>query len=664
MIPLRRSSRIAATRVARGLKPDDFAKLERATIGRRRASLRTREAILELDDVSGPVHEVEHPQFRYTRTTYSMEVLRDIPESSPQERAGDMYGYIERLLSDSRSYTTHSGHGKRTFRTDFTDERLLYIFNMSNAMQTLINKHVRRHKLRPADRLQVQIEIAGSDTTEHISSPLRPYADSRVSPDQTTWKENHTLLMSKLLKFLYVYYGRTESKLNISLAHYRMAGGGTHKRVSDIGSLFTKKCVTRMLNIGDEFCGALALVYARYVINDDAKACRTFKRHMANYEKYHAEFRRSALDLYEEACVEPGYVLVDEHTIKKFERVLKRRIIIHSFEQLSVHNKPYVFTPADKYVDDVHLILANDHYHYVSSPAALLSCKQFCRLCCRGFQHNKHVCRFDPSCKHCAHKKCDHADAAGEGLQLRCDTCNFTFKTQKCFDNHRIPVGKARGAASLCSKVHNCKHCNMSYKTSKQSKKHICFKIQCSICKGEYDYRSKHTCYLQKVKTFQEKLADRANQRLKKGEERKTADDVEVPTKRLIFADIECCLEPLSEMHYKHIPGCVVACVVDFTVGETPALDNIKTFQRTDPSSAPSAALSDFCKWLISPENSHATVFFHNLKGYDAHPILEYCQLNSIEVELTGRTKVMTFTIPSIHMRFIDSLNYLSYPLR
>ena len=126
-------------------------------------------------------------------------------------------------------------------------------------------------------------------------------------------------------------------------------------------------------------------------------------------------------------------------------------------------------------------------------------------------------------CLHCDHKsssrethyncpllcrKCSQENCHGPEYQLCCLLCKIVFKTQKCFDNHKLKgklikhlwdllsISGSRHGKSRCESTSFCEKCQMSYYTNKKNKKeaHMCGLKFCKTCGVPRE--KDHVCYL------------------------------------------------------------------------------------------------------------------------------------------------------------------------
>ena len=254
----------------------------------------------------------------------------------------------------------------------------------------------------------------------------------------------------------------------------------------------------------------------------------------------------------------------------------------------------------------------------------------YCTTCNKGYDHEeRHNCKVKCSC--CHRKKC----RVEEGTRLiwkSCQDCNRFFKGEGCYANHKErKKSKGTNLRSVCDNFKKCKLCKkMINCKGREMKSHRCGEIKCSACK-EFVNIETHKCFIQphgqKEKKFVEEHAECI---------------VEVEQKYLFF-DFECIQETGI-----HVPNLVI--IHDMEGNE---------IMFKGPNTR-----DDFCNWLFTEEHEGVRCIAHNLKAYDGYFILQYLynQIILPELLLNG-TKIMSITVPSLNIKFIDSLNFIPMAL-
>ena len=90
------------------------------------------------------------------------------------------------------------------------------------------------------------------------------------------------------------------------------------------------------------------------------------------------------------------------------------------------------------------------------------------------------------------------------GQPTPCNQCNFTFKSQKCFTNHKSPSKKSKtskGGKSRCDLFKKCPQCNITLNQSNRKlEDHVCYETLCKFC-HEYVTEDRHQCYQRCIRT-------------------------------------------------------------------------------------------------------------------------------------------------------------------
>ena len=76
--------------------------------------------------------------------------------------------------------------------------------------------------------------------------------------------------------------------------------------------------------------------------------------------------------------------------------------------------------------------------------------------------------------------------------------------------------------------------------------------------------------------------------------------------------------------------------------------------------------LETFCEWLIHRRHQHYTVLAHYGKGYDFQFIMNHCITQNIRHKsIYNGSKIMYLEIQhGLHLRFVDSFNFMTMPLK
>jgi hypothetical protein len=164
----------------------------------------------------------------------------------------------------------------------------------------------------------------------------------------------------------------------------------------------------------------------------------------------------------------------------------------------------------------------------------------------------------------------------------------------------------------MCNLNILCKDC-----PDKDASKHVCGYRFCRTCK-KYEHVN-HKCFIQPLAMPKEYTED------------------------YIWFDFEA-----EQTTGKHVVNLGVAQYFD----ESKPMKVIQTIQ-------------EFCLWAFDKQHEGYTFIAHNSAGYDGHFILNYCYKNSLKpFTIYNGSKIMYMSIEKYNIRFIDSLNFISAPLR
>jgi hypothetical protein len=135
-----------------------------------------------------------------------------------------------------------------------------------------------------------------------------------------------------------------------------------------------------------------------------------------------------------------------------------------------------------------------------------------------------------------------------------------------------------------------------------------------------------HKCYIKKLK----------------------AKDIKPPQTRVIYYDYETYTDKETMLH---VPCLIVAFRDDSDV-------LTKHIFYTN---------EEFCQWLFTKKNEGFVCIAHNSKGYDIHFIKHYLRMAEKPIQyepIDVGNKTLMLSIPALKMRFLDSMAFISGPLR
>ena len=314
---------------------------------------------------------------------------------------------------------------------------------------------------------------------------------------------------------------------------------------------------------------------------------------------------KKARELHELANVPLGPCGIPE--VKMFQKHLTDyEINIVSAE----HNSSIIHPPkpTTSNAKPIYLHLHHNHYDVITSMPGFLGNSYFCHKCRRSYdQALNHLC--PGMCKSCRSLDCTVKDP------MECDQCGRMFKSKTCYDKHKEPVGKGK---SVCQGIKKCKKCGKSLNV-RNFKNHVCGR-ECTTCGVILKGKDEHKCYVQKTEHSEESQYN-----------------------ELLFFDSECTQE--GGIHKPNL------CIVHNEAGDE------WVFQGKNTN-------VDFCKWLFTKEHKDCIVVAHNFQGYDGYFIQNFLNENGVKYEVILRgAKILSMTIPTFNIKFIDSLNFIPMSL-
>ena len=328
------------------------------------------------------------------------------------------------------------------------------------------------------------------------------------------------------------------------------------------------------------------------------------------------------------------------------------------------------------------------HVDVVLSPLAFVNRNYFCAVCLKAY-NNAGDHRFEVTCWRCQGR--DKPACVGE--LRRCDECLRWFAGDQCFLQHQ--------QLKTCQRRRYCRKCSAYLADGRAILKHVCGHKVCRKCHVLYRVKAgeDHLCFMQPL------TANRSRRRPKnKGgaqchpPEEPVSDDADCaeegeadqrPTFRYVVWDSETSQSfdndsPRMTLSVNCVAARMVCSLCQKLSANAPCTgcglrDRDVCFYGTD-------AMDRFCRWLVEGnevsggggggggggvdvDDNEAplvtTCFAHNLKGFDAFPLLRwmYAQKLVPDVIMTGR-KVMSIALPVYRLRFLDSLCYLPMPLK
>ena len=518
---------------------------------------------------------------------------------SESEQSEDEQGQYYYQLESRRKY-----HSKK-FGMTATDHRVR--FNNVLADRDLLESYETTHKIFHHLLEDVKEGMAPNDQVRFI---LR--SDQLETPISLPFMTVERLTTERVYSELErVIQSNQEFRLNdtvtIDINHVLApVGSGRKKRTTfNIDDyLSEKKSVVRIKNI-DDLCLARALVVARAKKDNDPRygSIKDSRRPLQ---------REKAYDLHEAANVPLGPCGLNE--VALFQQYLSDyQIMVISGD----HNNSIIYPPQPPGTDEkphLTLYLHDNHYDVINRVPGFLGRWYFCFRCYKAYDHTTdHLCT--NMCRSCR----------GFGCQLEndgivCRECKRLFKSQSCYDRHKMePIND--GGRTVCQAIRECEKCGKSMDIRKiRDGGHICGR-KCRTC-GVVITRedTEHKCYIQPLE-----------------------QDEDSSYNHMLFFDFEA-----TQEHGTHQPN---LCVVHDEEKE------VALFQGKD-------TVNDFCQWLFTPQHKGCIVVAHNFQGYDGYFIADYLVQNAIKYEIIYRgAKSLTLKVPDWDIKFIDSINFIPMAL-
>lgn len=373
-----------------------------------------------------------------------------------------------------------------------------------------------------------------------------------------------------------------------------------------------KKSIIQIKN-KDDMCVARAIATGKcrveYGVNskeyDNCKRGRKIQETLA----------REILDLCE---LEPRKLNLDD--IIKIEDTIDYQITVidgNNYNNIlypDINKKEYMPPEDDEMT--IYLYYHKGHTDLIANNrvAGFFGKENFCHKCKKTYKKKDcHKCKF--KCNMCCRVDCPAIDMMNKKFTINCKDCNRYFPCEECFDNHLEPDKKG---LSVCNKVWKCQTCKKVLSRETQPPEtHVCGDYLCSNCKCIVP--KDHKCYMmpKKIKEYSEKY---------------------------IFFDFESDIS--GEQHE-----------VMFSISMY--FDSPKPVEHRD--------IKEFCSWAFDPSKHKGYTFIaHNGKGYDYQFIIrwiyEYTDYQPFII--FAGAKIMYMSIPDLNIRFIDSLNFLTMPLK
>jgi len=277
------------------------------------------------------------------------------------------------------------------------------------------------------------------------------------------------------------------------------------------------------------------------------------------------------------------------------------------------------YKPPDDDTKTIYLYLFNGHCDLISNDrvAGFLGSHYFCHKCKKTYSHKgEHKCQF--KCNMCCAGNCPSIELMKAKKEIKnwieCNDCQRRFPCKECYDNHKLENTKG---VSMCGRVWKCPDCKkILARDTQPPETHVCGDFMCQNCKRVQ--HKGHQCYM-KPKKLNE------------------------PSEDYIFFDFEA---DISDVNHK-----VMYAVSMYFNSPEPIIHQ---------------SLEEWCLWAFHKRHKNHTIIAHNGRGYDFRFIIRWVFLHTQykPFVIWGGEKIITMSIEDLKIRFIDSLSFLTMPLK
>jgi G:T-mismatch repair DNA endonuclease (very short patch repair protein) len=484
-------------------------------------------------------------------------------------------------------------------------------------------------------------------------------------------------------------------------------GGRPTKIINFAKDVRTKRSILQIKNPDDVMCGSRAVIAALTYHTNIILNRELGKNDIKNIKDGRKLQKDLAIELCNKIIHDPGepfdlaaFISVEEY----FKNVCIKIICAENFNKI-------IYEGIGSRDITKYLYKNKNHFDVITNCGAFYGMENYCHLCDTPYKHKNHKCKkVCVTCKHPAH--------SGNKSAKYCNECNRYCYNEECFEQHKKEVCQTvykclecnklcpRGEDHICGREFcvNCKknidtfdhECYMQWKKGKGG---ICVRrldktskiYGCEKCtpnnvhivhtkdeinefvndyiQSHYDdedddfnvdgytdslLKEKIDGYMykcKKCKTYTQAPREflfKCKVCLDKGELQKHTCTY---SEKYIQIDFEA-----NQETGEHKPNYVVAeYLFRPRVNNAPSSETTK-FHFSD--------CNKFCEWLISREHQSYTVIAHNARSYDWYFIMNYCMKNSfLPYTIYKGCQIMSMTLKNLHMRFIDSYNFVSQPL-
>lgn len=270
-----------------------------------------------------------------------------------------------------------------------------------------------------------------------------------------------------------------------------------------------------------------------------------------------------------------------------------------------------------------------EHFNVIVNLTAAMAVSFVCHGCNNGFRRGEnHTC--SNSCSSCM--SIPPCTSSG-GITVYCNDCGRYFRSQTCFNAHKINKVRKK---TVCDVRKVCENCNQMI-----GQNHECFKVYCTVCTK--NVLPGHQCYMPTLKK-----------------------SILSENFMFVFFDIETTqnFQVENTETYIHVPNLLVSqaccnlCIHNDDLRQKCLQCGTREHIFWDD------PVTSFIDYLCEsrPFINEIICISHYGKGFDSQFILQKC----IEKRWTPKlivdgTKILSMKVE--HLHFIDSLNFLPMPL-
>ena len=273
----------------------------------------------------------------------------------------------------------------------------------------------------------------------------------------------------------------------------------------------------------------------------------------------------------------------------------------------------------------------NKHYHVIANLTGAMAKRYVCNGCNKGCTYVTHKCQ--ETCSDCM----SSPPCVFSGVRIPCVSCNRTFRSQSCFDRHKID--KLRGK-TVCERMRNCANCGHLLRLTRI--KHEFFKPYCINCGQNRDIG--HLCYMIPLKDE----LPASDDVLFVSYDFETTQDTRISDSATVHVSNLVCLQQFCSL-----------CETEADIDEDCERCGKRKYSFFDDPVGD--LLSHLC--LHRPWCEKVVAIEHNARAFDAQFILNRAILLKWKPKLImNGLKIICMTIH--HMTFIDSVSFLPMALR